>query len=74
MNAVEENYNVLVKIPSDINEHLPVLKKYAEQCDHVTEMGVRYIVSTFALVLAKPKKLMWMSVTGAGGSSLIVES
>lgn len=58
MNAVEENYNVLVKIPSDINEHLPVLKKYAEQCDHVTEMGVRYIVSTFALVLAKPKKLI----------------
>jgi hypothetical protein len=58
MNAVEENYNILVKTTSDINEHLPVLKKYAEQCDHVTEMGVRYIVSTFALVLAKPKKLI----------------
>ena len=58
MNAVEENYNILVKTPSDINEHLPVLKKYAEQCDHVTEMGVRYVVSTFALVLAKPKRLV----------------
>ncbi len=51
-------YNYLVKSPSDINEHLPVLKEYAEKCEHVTEMGVRYVVSTFALVLAKPKNLI----------------
>lgn len=58
MNTVEENYNILVNTPSDINEHLPVLKKYAEQCEHITEMGVRFVVSTFAFILAKPKKLI----------------
>ena len=62
MNTVEENYNTLVNTPSDINEHLPVLKKYAEQCEHITEMGVRSVVSTFAFILAKPKKLISMDL------------
>lgn len=43
---------------SDINEHLPTLKRYAEECDHVTEMGVRTIVSTYALLMGKPKKMV----------------
>jgi hypothetical protein len=55
---IEEAYDHLKQVPSDINEHLSVLKEYAEKCDHVTEMGVRYVVSTFALVLAKPKRLV----------------
>jgi hypothetical protein len=58
MDIIETTYHNLVDTPSDINEHLPVLKQYAEKCDTVTEMGVRYVVSTFALVLAKPKKLI----------------
>lgn len=33
---------------SDINEHLPTLKKYAEQCTHVTECGVRGVTSSWA--------------------------
>jgi hypothetical protein len=44
-------------IPSDINEHLPTLKKYAEQCDHITEFGVRAVVSTWALLMGQPGKL-----------------
>lgn len=58
MNIVENAYEQLKNTPSDINEHLSVLKEYAEKCDHVTEMGVRYVVSTFALILAKPKHLI----------------
>ena len=42
----------------DINEHLPTLRKYASQCEHVTEMGVRFAVSTYALLIAKPKKVI----------------
>jgi autotransporter strand-loop-strand O-heptosyltransferase len=42
----------------DINEHLPTLKRYAEECDHITEMGVRECVSTFALMMGNPKKLI----------------
>ena len=51
---IENYYNNLVNTPSDINEHLPTLRKYAEECDHITEMGVRWIVSTYAFLAAKP--------------------
>ena len=58
MKKIEENYELKCKTISDINEHLPILKKYAEECDVVIEMGVRNVVSTWALLLAKPKKLI----------------
>jgi hypothetical protein len=34
----------------DIHEHLPALSKLASECSHVTEMGVRHCVSTWAFV------------------------
>ncbi len=55
---LEQKYNELCLNKSDINEHLPTLKKYAEECEHITEMGVRGIVSTYALLMGKPKKLI----------------
>ena len=58
MNLLEELYNIRCVNVSDINEHLPTIRKYAEECDHVTEMGVRYGVSTFGLMMCKPKKLI----------------
>ena len=33
---------------SDINEHIPTLRSYAEKCSHVTECGVRTVVSSWA--------------------------
>jgi hypothetical protein len=58
MNNIETEYNNLVNTPSDINEHLPVLKEYTSLCDHVTEMGVRWVISTYAFAAGKPKKLV----------------
>lgn len=55
---LEQIYNRLCNTPSDINEHLPTLKEYASECNHITEMGVRYIVSTYALLMGKPKKMI----------------
>lgn len=46
------------KSPSDINEHLVTLRDLAKECSHVTEMGVRYIVSTWAFIEATPKILV----------------
>lgn len=43
-------YNQLCKTPSDINEHLTTLAELASECSHVTEMGVRYCVSTWGFV------------------------
>lgn len=54
---IEEKYQHFCKTPSDINEHLPTLYKYALECNHITEMGVRDVVSTWAFLMAKPKKL-----------------
>ncbi len=53
----ERHYKNLCNIQSDINEHLPTLRRYAEQCESVTEMGVRFACSTWAFIEAKPKKL-----------------
>lgn len=50
-------YNILCETPSDINEHLPTLKSIASECESVTEMGVRFVTSSWALVEASPKKL-----------------
>lgn len=47
----------ITSTPSDINEHILTLKKYAEDCDSITELGVRWVVSTFAFIFAHPKKI-----------------
>lgn len=54
---IKEKYNELINTVSDINEHLPTLNQYALECDHITEMGVRWVVSTYAFLAATPKKL-----------------
>lgn len=43
-------FDKLCKSSSDINEHLPTLRDLAKECSHITEMGVRYIVSTWAFI------------------------
>lgn len=55
--TVEDKYNQLCLTPSDIWEHLSSLKRYAEQSESIIELGVRKVVSTWALLAGKPK---WM--------------
>lgn len=50
MNIIRENYSKNTIQRSDINEHLPTLYKYAKECSTISEMGVRGIVSTWALL------------------------
>ncbi len=57
-NELEETYIKFSNIKSDINEHLPKLKEYGEKCEYITEFGVRDVVSTYAFLAAKPKKLI----------------
>lgn len=49
MEQIEEKYNSLCHSPSDINEHLPILYKYAKECESIIECGVRECVSSWAL-------------------------
>jgi hypothetical protein len=58
MYDLEQIINQIYRTPSDINEHIPTLIDYASECDHITEMGVRAITSTWAFLGAAPKKLI----------------
>ncbi len=43
-------FQYLKRKPSDINEHLETLSKYASSCNSVFETGVRGVVSSWALL------------------------
>jgi len=58
MYNLEQIVNQIYQTPSDINEHIPTLIEYGSECDHITEMGVRAITSTWAFLGAVPKKLI----------------
>jgi hypothetical protein len=53
---LEKKVNQLYNTPSDINEHFPAIIELAKECDHITEMGVRTVVSTWAWLAGAPKK------------------
>lgn len=59
---IEQHYQLLCQTPSDINEHLPKLREYAEQCDHITELGVRGCVSLFAFLASKASKVVAVDI------------
>ena len=56
MSVIKEKYLFNCRAPSDINEHLPTLKKYADECNHITECGVRFVVSSYAFALSLKDK------------------
>lgn len=55
MMNIEEKYKHLCETPSDINEHLPTLCDLAGQCQHILELGVRGVISSWALVRGLPE-------------------
>jgi len=53
--TIEELYDLVCGTPSDISEHLPLLRDLViEHCDSVTEFGMRHGVSTIALLAGGP--------------------
>ena len=40
---------------SDINEHIATMHKYANECNHITEFGVRTGISTWAWLASRAK-------------------
>jgi cephalosporin hydroxylase len=57
-NYVDQMFKHFKQKPSDINGHMETLKRYASECDHVTEMGVRFVVSTWAFLAGRPNKVV----------------
>mgnify|MGYP003660191117 CR=1 FL=1 len=62
MTTITEQFQLRVNTTSDINQHLETLKNYASECKHITEMGVRTVVSTWAFLASKPKRLVSMDI------------
>ena len=50
MDKIKKKYEILCKNKSDINEHLHILYKYASNCETVLELGVRGVISSYALI------------------------
>ncbi|MBS0648191.1 MAG: hypothetical protein JSS10_03080 [Verrucomicrobia bacterium] len=48
---LQQQFNLHHERPSDINEHLPTLRRLAKECSSVVELGVRNIVSTWGLLI-----------------------
>jgi cephalosporin hydroxylase len=49
---IQSHYEAAVRTTSDINEHLPTLLQLANECNHVTEFGVRWGASTCAFMMS----------------------
>lgn len=58
MNKLEEIIKTKHDTQSDINEHIPTIVKYAKECNHITEFGVRWVVSTWAFLGGYPYKMI----------------
>ncbi len=53
---LEKKVNELHRKPSDINEHIPTIIRYGQECNHITEMGVRGILSTWGWLASNPQE------------------
>lgn len=71
---IQKEYTIAATTPSDINEHLPILKDLANECDHITEMGVRTGVSTRAFLLSNAKLISYDLVADQKVVELINEA
>lgn len=62
MEKIEAKYQELLNTPSDINKHFPLIRRTVREGDLVVELGVREIVSTWALLANKPKALLSVDI------------
>lgn len=49
-----------------LNEQLHILKNYAKQCEHITEIGVNIGHSTRGFMVGKPKKMVGIDIQHFG--------
>jgi hypothetical protein len=47
---IVNKYNRLCFLKSDINQHLPTLRRYASECESIIELGVRGVISSYAFI------------------------
>jgi len=73
MSYLQNYYLEKCNIPSEINEHLPFLFKYAKECESIIEMGTQDGVSIYALAYARPKILISIDILPFEGAEYLKE-
>ncbi len=63
---LEQLYEEAANTPSDFNEHVPALRKLAEECDSFVEFGTRHGVSSVAILAAQPRRFVTVDKACAG--------
>lgn len=58
MEKIKQKFEEHKSKPSDINEHLETIYNLSKECSHITEMGVRWVSSTWPMLLSNPEKMI----------------
>jgi uncharacterized protein (TIGR03032 family) len=58
----EARYQECCRRPSDIHEHLPTLRRYADRCARVFELGTRSVVATWALLASTASEVYTLDI------------
>lgn len=77
---IKRLYESNARTRSDINEHLPALREFAQHCDSIAAMGVRDVVSTWAFLAGlceypgpKPTHMHCVDIDRPHGINLVGE-
>lgn len=62
INNIELYFRVLSDVEGDIDEHMQIIREYASKSETIAELGVRKLVSTWALLAGYPKKLISIDI------------
>lgn len=60
--SMDDFYHHVLTTPSDVYEHIPRLRAFAESCESITEFGVDDCSTTAAFMAAKPKKMTCVDI------------
>ncbi len=71
--AILRRYQEHCQTPSDIHEHLPVLRQYASKVRHVVELGVRDAVSTWGLLAGLPASMTSIDIRTSARVGEVIE-
>jgi GT2 family glycosyltransferase len=67
-NRLETIYNIAYHHECDINKLFHIFRRYANRCSHITEFGVRGVMSTWAYLSAIPDKMVSYDIYTAHGN------
>lgn len=74
--TIEDNFNYLFEAPNDfktrfIRHHLKVLREYSKGCNHIVEIGVDGVNSTWAFLCNHPREMTSIDILNAKAPEIL---